>query len=51
MRAIVGTWARCWQIEVAEVGWETSIGAVGILAGAEEDRTRVSEAHFSEVVA
>ena len=51
MRAVLSTGARWWRNEVAEVGWETSIGAVGILAGAEEDQTRVSEAHFSGVVA
>ena len=48
---VVGTGAWWRRDEVVEVVWETSTGAVGSWAGAGADRTRVSDAHFSEVVA
>ena len=51
VRSVVGTGARWRWTEVAEVGWETRTGAVGSWSGAGADRTRVSEAHCSEIVA
>ena len=51
MRVVVGTGARWRRTEVSEVGWETRTGAVGSWAGTGADRTRVPEAHCSEVVA
>ena len=50
MQAVVGTGEMWQRTEVAEVGWETSTGAVGSWAGDGADQTRVSEAHCSEVV-
>ena len=51
VRDIVSTGARWRRTEVAGVSWETRTGAVGSWTGYGEDRTRVSEAHFSEVMA
>ena len=49
--SVLGKGARWRRTEVVEVGLETRTGSVGSWEGAGEDRTRVSEAHGSEVVA